>query len=105
MDVPVRVVAGQETLLKVALVPNARHVVVRTDVPGVSDHGGRRFPSAPTALPEGTPGSAPAELLIDRRGHRRARDHAAEILLRAPRRARRSCASISRIARPSAWPW
>jgi hypothetical protein len=64
MEVPVRVVAGQETLLKVSLVPNARHVVVRTDVPGVSimlDG----VPLGATAWPQGTSGSAPAELLIE----------------------------------------
>ena len=63
IDVPVRVVAGQETLIKVALVPNARHVVVRTDVPGVSIMVDG-VPLGATAVPAGASGGAPAELLI-----------------------------------------
>jgi hypothetical protein len=63
MDVPVRVVAGRETLLKVALVPNARHVVVRTDVPGVSIMVDG-VPLGATALPEGAADAAPAELMV-----------------------------------------
>lgn len=64
MDVAVRVAAGRETLLKVALVPNARHLVVRTDVPGVAIMVDG-VPLGATALPSGTPeGGGPAELLL-----------------------------------------
>jgi hypothetical protein len=65
-DVTARVVAGEETLLKLALVPNARTVVVRTDVPGVAvmldgTPVGTTGP-APGAAPEG---AAPAELSLE----------------------------------------
>jgi tetratricopeptide (TPR) repeat protein len=65
-ELPVRVVAGEETLLKVVLVPNARHLVVRTDVAGVAVAldgtavGTTARPSAAEAV-----GSVPAELLIE----------------------------------------
>ena len=36
VDLPVRAVAGAETLLEVRLVPNARGIVVRTDISGVA---------------------------------------------------------------------
>jgi PDZ domain-containing protein len=36
VDLTVRAVAGAETLLEVRLVPNARGIVVRTDIPGVA---------------------------------------------------------------------
>jgi hypothetical protein len=63
-DVPVRIAAGRETLLKVSLVPNARDLVVRTDVPGVSVAiDGTSLGS--TAVPPGASGDggAAAELL------------------------------------------
>ena len=36
LDVPVRAVAGAETLVRLRMVPNARGLLVRTDLPGVS---------------------------------------------------------------------
>lgn len=62
LDVAAHVVAGQDTLLKVRLVPNAGSVIVRTDVPGVAvSVDGREVGT--TAPPAGGAGG-PAELLV-----------------------------------------
>jgi hypothetical protein len=65
-DVTVHVVAGEETLLKLTLVPNARHVLVRTDVPGVvvMVDGTAAGATGPTAG-AGSENAGPAELLLE----------------------------------------
>ena len=61
-EVAVRAVAGRETLVKVDLVPNARDIIVLTDIPGVTVAlDGVAIGS--TAATQAGPG-APAELLI-----------------------------------------
>lgn len=63
-EVAVRTVAGQETLLKLSLVPNARGLIVRTDVEGVAvalDGAAAGL----TAKPAGASSDAPAVLLLD----------------------------------------
>ena len=66
LDFSVRVVAGQETLAKIRLVPNARSLVVRTDVDGVAvtlDGADRGLTSRRTD--PGSDPNAPAILAIE----------------------------------------
>ena len=62
-DATLRVVAGQETLVRLRLIPNARSIVVRTDVSGVQV----RLDGAPVGATDRTPGGATDvfELLLE----------------------------------------
>ncbi len=65
-EVLVRAVAGQETLVRIRLVPNARSVVVRTDVDGVAvTLDGVASGATARAGDAGPDANAPAVLVID----------------------------------------